>query len=73
MKHGLLQGGIVAVASLLPNQDFSPGSARRSGKVAAKRSASPRSSFANWCPLIIVLGVVIMLGLAVAAILLGEK
>jgi len=73
MKNYLLERGIVGAASLLPNQDPSPGSGRLSSKTEGKPPANLKSSLASWCAPIIVLMVVVMLCFAVAAVLLGEK
>lgn len=73
MKNYLLNRGVVGVVSLLPSQNPSSGSDRQSSQAAGKPSANLKSSLASWCAPIIVFLAVIMLGFAVAAILLGDK
>jgi len=73
MKNYLLNRGVVGIASLLSNQDPSPGSDRRPSEPAGKPSTNLKSALASWCAPIIVFLAVIMLGFAVAAILLGDK
>ena len=73
MKNYLLNRGVVGVASLLPSQNPSSGSDRPSGEAKGKPSTNLKSSFASWCAPIVVLLAVIMMGFAVAAILLGDK
>ncbi len=73
MKNYLLSRRVVGVASLLPDQNPSAGRDRPSSQVVGKPSTNLRSSFASWCAPIIVFLAVIMLGFAVAAVLLGEK
>ncbi len=73
MKDYLLNRGVVGVASLLPSQDPPSGSDRRSGEAPGKPVTNLKSSLASWCAPIIVVLAVIMMGFALAAILLGDK
>ena len=68
MKNDLLNQGANS-ASLLPDRDGSP----RPGKVAGGPTTNLKSSLVSWCAPVIGVLVVIMMGFAVAAILLGDK
>ena len=73
IKNSLPIPGVAAVASFAPNHEPLPGSDRRSGEITGKPSPNPKSSLASWCATIVVFMAVIIMGLAVAAVLLGDK